>query len=52
MKQTVLLGVNRTIDRTKRVVEANQIIQMKGCGYDKDVVYEKLNRSAYSDTID
>ena len=40
MKQTFLLGANKEIDRTKQVVEVNQVIQMEGYNYNRYVVYE------------
>lgn len=40
MSKVFLLGANKEIDKAKQVVEAGQIIQMEGYGYDRYVVYE------------
>lgn len=40
MSKVFLLGVNKSIDRSKQVVEINQVIQMEGYSYDKYVVYD------------
>ena len=42
MSNVFLFGANKTIDRTKQVVEVNQIIQLEGYSYDRYVVYEIL----------
>ena len=40
MSNVFLLGANKSIDRSKQVVEINQVIQMEGYNYDKYVVYD------------
>lgn len=40
MSKVFLLGANKEIDKSKQVVEVNQIIQMEGYSYDRYVVYE------------
>lgn len=40
MSKVFLLGANKEIDRSKQVVEVNQIIQMEGYSYDRYVVYD------------
>ena len=40
MSKVFLLGANKEIDRTKQVVEVNQIIQMEGYSYHRYVVYD------------
>jgi hypothetical protein len=40
MSKVFLLGANKSIDRSKQVVEVNQIIQMEGYSYDRYVVYD------------
>lgn len=39
MSNVFLLGASKEIDRSKQVVEGNQVIQMEGYSYDKYVVY-------------
>ena len=40
MSKVFLLGANKEIDKTKQVVEVNQVIQMEGYSYDRYVVYD------------
>lgn len=40
MSTVFLLGANKSIDRSKQVVEVNEIIQMEGYSYDRYVVYD------------
>lgn len=40
MSKVFLLGANKSIDRTKQLVEVGQIIQLEGYSYDSYVVYE------------
>lgn len=40
MSTVFLLGANKSIDKSKQVVEVNQIIQMEGYSYDRYVVYD------------
>ena len=40
MSKVFLLGANKSIDRSKQVVEVNEIIQMEGYSYDRYVVYD------------
>jgi len=40
MSKVFLLGANKEIDRTKQVVEVNQVIQMEGYSYDSYVVHD------------
>lgn len=40
MTKVFLLGANKEIDRAKKVVEVNQVIQMEGYNYDRYVVYD------------
>ena len=40
MRTVFLLGANKSIDRSKQVVEVNEIIQMEGYSYDRYVVYD------------
>lgn len=40
MSKVFLLGANKEIDKTKQVVEVNQIIQTEGYSYDRYVVYD------------
>lgn len=40
MSTVFLLGANKSIDKSKQVVEVNQTIQMEGYSYDRYVVYD------------
>ena len=40
MNKVYLLGSRQTIDKSKQVVEINQVIRMEGYSYDKYVVYD------------
>lgn len=43
MTKVFLLGANKEIDRAKKVVEVNQVIQMEGYSYHSYVVYDIRN---------
>lgn len=45
MNKVYLLGSRQTIDKSKQVVEINQVIRMEGYNYDKYVVYDIIRDS-------
>lgn len=45
MSKIYLLGSRQTLDKSKQVVEVNQVIRMEGYSYDKYVVYDIIRDS-------